>query len=572
LRLDACEVALAFEVSSVPFVSGDTVMTDPTFHSSPRGTGQQASQASSDGFLVHVLVVVAIATVATTVGIVLVREAGLDPAAAISLACAVFLAGASGHMAMSHQRRGVGVPRPVSIKRPSSPRGVGPSAVQPTAAATGLTAVDPLVRDPTPVFANADAGLGEAGPSWAQELASGLQSNPLPAEPTTPRQQSDETEFERVERLVKRLADNVNEHSRRMAEPPMVESVSTPLGRANVTMVAPSWGAPPVLDPVRDPHVAVPSQAHDESHLAASIHALRSLSGIGPSASVGELGSGLPVVAAGSLPVVNSHAINQAAARASDPSPIGATEVLAALDAHRLHVALEPIVDLAGQRPQHYEVSIGLFGLLGESIDLAGVATDFSGTGLLPLIDAARVTQAAHMARRLAERGRQGSVLTALSGEGLTDAGFEATARGEAFGFEGQIVLTLPQGHVRGFANADTVTLSRLRAGGFAFGLCEITSLDMDFAALADVGFVFAKLDADTFLNGLPIAGVVVSPTDICRHLDNCGLTVIVEGIIADDQLARIHACGVLLGQGQLFGGPRAVKVMGPAPAQVAAE
>jgi cyclic-di-GMP phosphodiesterase TipF (flagellum assembly factor) len=238
-------------------------------------------------------------------------------------------------------------------------------------------------------------------------------------------------------------------------------------------------------------------------------------------------------------------------------------EVLSALNAQRFDVYLEPILDLAEQRPQHYEVSIALHTVDGSAIDLAHVERHFGGTGLLPLIDQTRIVQAATLAERLAARGKSGSVLTDLAGETLADAGFQsAFAAGDrrVGSFPGHLVLTLPQAHVRVFTNADWQTLHRLRTAGFAFALSDVTSLDMDFAALAQRGFVMARLDASVFLIGLPAETSIVPPADICRHLSGSGLSLIVGGIVDDHQLARIFGFGVLFGQGQVFGGPRALR------------
>ena len=245
------------------------------------------------------------------------------------------------------------------------------------------------------------------------------------------------------------------------------------------------------------------------------------------------------------------------------------------MNAQRIDVYLEPILDLAGHRPEHYEVSIALRTSTGELIDLAEAASDLSGTGLLPLIDQARIARAAQMARRLAERGKAGAVFTELNGPTLADDAFQETfaePQREFGAFPGQLVLTLPQSHVATFTAADWQTLARLRAAGFGFALSDVTNLDMDFAALAGYGFSFARLDAETFLIGLPVAGSIISPSDICRHLAASGLSLIVGGIVEDHQLARIFGFGVLFGQGQLFGGPRALKAEATAQAAVAAE
>ncbi len=121
-------------------------------------------------------------------------------------------------------------------------------------------------------------------------------------------------------------------------------------------------------------------------------------------------------------------------------------------------------------------------------------------------------------------------------------------------------MLSFTQADVRGFAAAEWDSLADMRALGFRFALSDITDLDMDFEALAEQGFAFVKLDADVFLKGLPTANGTIPSSDVCRHLAKLGLTLVVEHIDNEDKLARIFGFGVLLGQGQLFGGPRPVR------------
>jgi len=54
--------------------------------------------------------------------------------------------------------------------------------------------------------------------------------------------------------------------------------------------------------------------------------------------------------------------------------------------------------------------------------------------------------------------------------------------------------------------------------------------------------------------------GVRIPASDICRHLSDFGLTLIVGRIEDDWLLARILGFGVLLGNGTLFGAPKLVK------------
>ena len=108
---------------------------------------------------------------------------------------------------------------------------------------------------------------------------------------------------------------------------------------------------------------------------------------------------------------------------------------------------------------------------------------------------------------------------------------------------------------MRAFTPGHAEALGALAAAGFSFALEEVTDLDMDFAGLKEMGFAFVELDAPVFLDGLPAASGRVPASDICRHLSDFGLTLIVGRIEDDWLLARILGFGVLFGKGTLFGG-----------------
>ena len=83
----------------------------------------------------------------------------------------------------------------------------------------------------------------------------------------------------------------------------------------------------------------------------------------------------------------------------------------------------------------------------------------------------------------------------------------------------------------------------------------------MDFEALGRHGFAFVKLPARAFLEGLPLASGSVSASDICRHLAGSGMTLVAEAIDDEALRARVFGFGVVFGQGQLFGGARAINL-----------
>jgi cyclic-di-GMP phosphodiesterase TipF (flagellum assembly factor) len=233
-----------------------------------------------------------------------------------------------------------------------------------------------------------------------------------------------------------------------------------------------------------------------------------------------------------------------------------------AIAAERIEVLLQPIHALSEKsRPRHYEVSVRLRLADGAGLEQSEFSRVARGSGLMPRLDAARMLRAARVARRLSERGRQGSVLTALAGESLADDAFlDFTALQP--GSDGRIglVLSFTQSDVRTFTPIHAEALGTMAASGFRFALEDVNDLDMDFGRLKAMGFEFVKLDAPVFLEGLPTSSGRIPAPDICRYLAEFGLALIVGRIEDDWLLARILGFGVLLGHGTLFGGPKLVK------------
>jgi cyclic-di-GMP phosphodiesterase TipF (flagellum assembly factor) len=389
---------------------------------------------------------------------------------------------------------------------------------------------EPTMAPPAPTPAPAAAGpTGDAAP--APTPAPEAEAAPEPAQP--------EMSVELIQDLIKKLADELN-------GTPATTTAPAPAARpepANATealigqsIAALQTAARAMQEPAAPPTPAPPAP---EAEAAVAPAARTWWSTLQPGSTQGR---GTPPSAP---PNLNPHV----------------ARIAEAIAAERMEVLLEPIHALAEGRPRHFEVSVRLLTADGATLEQSEFARAAKGSGLMPQIDAARMIRAARVARRLGERGRQGSVLTAVTGEALTDESFLDVAAVQP-GSEGQmgLVLSFAQSEVRAFAPGHADVLGTLAAGGFGFALDEVTDLDMDFGSLKVMGFQFVKLDAPVFLDGLPAAGGRIPAADICRYLSDFGLTLIVGRIEDDWLLARILGFGVLFGKGALFGGPRLVK------------
>jgi cyclic-di-GMP phosphodiesterase TipF (flagellum assembly factor) len=411
------------------------------------------------------------------------------------------------------------------MPRPPSQPGTWPEPLPMPAASREVASgpADPFTFRPSrgPHFED-----GGSEPKAPAQSSGGEKGQAAPAMPP-------EFNVELIQDLIKKLADELN---------------GPPAGEAEGETGPASASAP-----ASDPASATAPEAMVGRSAAALDTAARAMRGTSAQAPAAGRKGPLPA----------SWPLAPAGARAGAPPALDPklARIAEAIAAERLEVLLEPIHTLAEGRPRHYEISMRLLAADGAAIEQRDYARAAAGSGLMPRIDAARMLRAARVARRLSERGRQGSVLAATAGESLADEAFLDAAALQP-GTDGRIrlVLAFAQSDVRSFTPVHAEALGSMAAGGFGFALEDVTDLDMDFGQLKAMGFEFVKLDAEVFLEGLRAPGGRVPAADICRHLSEFGLTLIVGRIEDDWLLARVLGFGVLLGKGAFFGGPKLVK------------
>lgn len=251
------------------------------------------------------------------------------------------------------------------------------------------------------------------------------------------------------------------------------------------------------------------------------------------------------------------------------PPPLGQPQsqiaaVADSLVAGRVEVELEPVLSLVDQRTSHYEVSVNVLSVDGRRLVENGDFTSLHATGLLPLFDSARLSRSVSVVQRLQEKGKKGRVFSAYSVECLTSPSFLSDVRSalqDRGAIATQMVIGLRQSDVRGFSGSEWSAIAELRQLHVVFALDRMTDLDMDLKRLVAAGFAFARIDGTQCLSGLRFGGRPVAGGELVRYLTGAGLTVVGENIDSEPLLQRLGAAGVQLGQGRVFGGRRAVKV-----------
>jgi EAL domain-containing protein (putative c-di-GMP-specific phosphodiesterase class I) len=236
------------------------------------------------------------------------------------------------------------------------------------------------------------------------------------------------------------------------------------------------------------------------------------------------------------------------------------SSLAAALAAGRMEVLVEPIVGLGDHHVHYYEAIVSPLDEHGVPLQLTARDPQLARTGVLPLLDRARLKRAAQACRLFGHQRQKYWVLAAASAEALaTDAFLDelAGAYREREELAGELVLTFSLADVKAFTGTEWSNLTDMRDLGFRFGLDQTTDLNYEFSALRAAGFSFVKIGAATFLHGLPAATGIMAPADVCRSLAEIGLITIVEGIDSEAMRAKVVASGVTLGQGPLFGAPQ---------------
>ncbi|MFZ4807543.1 MAG: EAL domain-containing protein [Hyphomicrobiaceae bacterium] len=255
-----------------------------------------------------------------------------------------------------------------------------------------------------------------------------------------------------------------------------------------------------------------------------------------------------------------------AAAGARTPSQMVLEELADAIEQERVELALSPIPGLADQRLHHHELIMRLATASGGVPVPQGISSAARGTGLVPLLDALKVSRAVKVAQSFQAAGETGAVFCRATGEGLMSKRLARALSGDADNPQTaatRVVLSFVHHEVRAFGHAHWTTLADLADQGFRFAVEEVTDLDLDFPGLRNVGFMFAKMSGSQLLQGLPLRDGIIPPVEVNRYLASAGITLVVDHIDDEALIGPLRSCGAPLGQGLVFGSPRTVTLGG---------
>jgi len=226
----------------------------------------------------------------------------------------------------------------------------------------------------------------------------------------------------------------------------------------------------------------------------------------------------------------------------------------------RVDLVLQPVVSLPQRKRKFYEAYTRIRDEAGETITPGQYIAIAEREGIVTALDNLMLFRCVQQLRNRQGRDGKYGFFCNISPHTLADTKF----------FNDFIVFmtensSLAQDLIFEFSHATIANqddeirhqLSRLAALGFRFSLDQVSSLNLDYGALAEQHFKFIKIDAETMLRELPQPTTDIDLQDFKKVLERQGIDLVVEKIETEDVLLDILDFHVDFGQGYLFGEPK---------------
>lgn len=266
--------------------------------------------------------------------------------------------------------------------------------------------------------------------------------------------------------------------------------------------------------------------------------------------------------------------------------PSGMLEIVReALAENRVDLYLQPVVSLPQRRTVFYESFSRLRDPTGQVIMPAEYLAVAEPAGMVTAIDNLLLFRCVQIVRRLAAQDRRVGVFCNVSMASLGDDDFfpqflELLRANRDLA--SALIFEVGQAAFDARNSVQARNMGKLAELGFRFSLDKITDLDLDFQDLARSDVKFVRVGAQTLLDQLTEiddrlvlrALPDLAAEDFALLMRRYGVELIAEKVESERQVVDILDLDIRLGQGHLFGEPRAIKdavlaEAGPPPSTV---
>ena len=233
-----------------------------------------------------------------------------------------------------------------------------------------------------------------------------------------------------------------------------------------------------------------------------------------------------------------------------------------ALRNDRIELVLQPIVILPQRKQWSFECYSRLVTAEGERLLPEQYIEIAETAGLITAIDNMLLFRCIQLVRRIERKGQPYDFFCNVSLRTLSDAeffddfiGFLESNRDLA----GHLIFELSQADFIGQGEEEQARLERLTGLGCRLSLDHVDSLSFDIAALAARGVRFVKVDSARVTEG-NAEDCMRDFQEISARLRAHEIELIVGKIEEEAQLLELLDYGAEMGQGYLFGSPKAAK------------
>lgn len=237
--------------------------------------------------------------------------------------------------------------------------------------------------------------------------------------------------------------------------------------------------------------------------------------------------------------------------------------IRSALNANRVDLFLQPIVTLPQRRVKYYEAFTRIRDGNDQMLEPSVFLPEAIRSGLIPRIDNLLLFRSVQVIRRLTTRNRDAALFCNVSSISLADEtffpGFLEFVRNNK-SFSDLLILEFTQDDVAQMGVVEMESIGALAEIGFHFSVDQIHDLKMDFKALAERGFRYAKLHADYLIGRRGSDHGHIHPGDFGNLLHRYGMTLIASHVETESQVLELLDFDVSMAQGHLFSPPRPVR------------
>ena len=262
--------------------------------------------------------------------------------------------------------------------------------------------------------------------------------------------------------------------------------------------------------------------------------------------------------------------INDSGGTSVDPSDrILIDRIRDAMRHNRVQLYLEPIVALPQRKRRYSQCSVHLHPADGPPIEPERYLAAGRRSGLETELDNMLLFRSVQMLRKAQQQNYSTAFFCTISHRSLVDRKFFPdflAYLGKCADLAPNVVFGVS---LQDIARPKTEIAGDLRAlveSGFRLCLTDVDDIDLDVPALSAQGVQFVRLDADILMPATKFDMEANRVRVLKQALDRAGVDLIVANIENEPMLVELLDFNIDLGQGTLFGEPRALEENKTAP------